>query len=169
MIATIDFLNDRNPPPPATVDRVLKKRVSSIDADDGLSLYLSQMAAFPLLSRDDEVQLARSVDFNRRLFRSFVLSCDNVLREAVNLLHQVARKEVVFDRTVQLNSGEAGEKSQVLGWLPHHLKTLDSLLELNRLDFAAVARRRGGLRVKRQAWDRLRKRRRHAVRRALRR
>ncbi len=163
MIATNEFLNENHRPPVTPVDRVLNKRVGSIDADDGLSLYLSQMAAFPLLSRDEELRLARSIELNRKLFRTFLLSCDNVLRGAVDTLHRVARKEVVFDRTVQLNSGETGEKPQVLGWLPQHLQTLDSLLELNRADFAEVARPRASLRTKRQAWERLRRRRRNAV------
>ncbi len=163
MIATNDFMTDSNQAPARSADHVVTKRGGSIDADDGLSLYLSQMAAFPLLSRDEEIRLARSVELNRQLFRTFILSCDNALRDTVGLLRRVANKEVVFDRTVQLNSGVVGEKSQVLGWLPHHLSTLDSLLEANRADFEVVAQPRAAMRRKRQAWDQLQRRRRRAT------
>lgn len=163
MIATNAFFDHSRETTATTPPQSLKKRGLSVDADDGLSLYLSQMAAFPLLTRTEELHLARNVELNRRLFRSFLLNCDNVLRDAVDLLHQVARKDVVFDRTVQLSPKETGEKAQVLGWLPHHLKTLDSLLERNRADFEVVSQPKASMRRKRQAWERLRGRRRRAA------
>lgn len=139
------------------------KRIET-EVDDGLSLYLNQMSAFPLLSRVEELSLARSVEFNRRVLRGTLLSTDRVLRSAVDLLHRVADREVVFDRTVQVASSDQLDKPQILGRLPHNLKTLDHIIVANREDFLVVSDSAHSMRRRRQTWDRLQERRRRAVR-----
>lgn len=169
MIATNDFLiRENNDAPQAAVavraERTPGVRRSDVDADDGLSVYLGQMSSYPLLSRDEEIKLARSIDRNRWLFRRSLLNCDNVLRDAVEILRRVERREMVFDRTVQVAVSEQLEKGQILGRLPQNLKTLELLLEQNRKDFEVVSRSSGGMRAKRAAWQRLQQRRGRAVR-----
>lgn len=132
--------------------------------DDTLQLYLGQMGSYCLLSREQEIALARRIELNRRTFRLLILQCDHVLREAVTLIGQVHRRELAFDRTLQVAVSDDLEKSQILGRMPHNLHTARALLELNRKDFEIVSNPRRSVRVKQQAWTRVQARRRRAVR-----
>ncbi|MGL5097643.1 MAG: sigma-70 family RNA polymerase sigma factor, partial [Planctomycetia bacterium] len=95
----------------------------------------SQMGEIPLLSREQEIALAKRIEVTRRTFRGRVLECDYALRLAVNVLHQVHREELPFDRTVKVSVTEKLEKDQILGRMPLNLRTLDRVLEQNALDF----------------------------------
>jgi hypothetical protein len=52
-------------------------------------MYLSQMAEIPLLSRDEEISLAKKIEFTRKRFRRTLLSCDLALRNTVETLQKV--------------------------------------------------------------------------------
>src|SRR5947207_11815966 len=68
--------------------------------DDPVRMYLTQMGEIPLLKREEEIALAKKIEVTRKAFRRKVLECDYALRLAVNVLHQVYRGELPFDRTV---------------------------------------------------------------------
>ena len=42
-------------------------------SDDLLGAYLRQMSQTPLLSRDEEIELAKAIDANRRRYRQLLL------------------------------------------------------------------------------------------------
>lgn len=132
--------------------------------DDTLQLYLTQMGAYPLLTREREVSLARRIELNRRIFRLSLLQCDNVLRDAVEVIERVHRRELAFDRTLQVSASDDLEKSQILGRMPHNLHTVRAILQRNRADFAIVSDPKRSVRVKQQAWIRVQSRRRRAAR-----
>ncbi len=132
--------------------------------DDSLSIYLDQIGKMPLLTRAQELALAREVDSARRRFRRNLLECGFVLRSAVAALERVHSGELAFDRTVQVAVSDRLEKHQILGRLPHHLKTLSALLQRNQQDYRTAASRSKSLRQRQQAWRRLVARRRRAVR-----
>ena len=133
-------------------------------ADDPVRLYMNQIARIPLLTRQNEVVLATRIDRNRHRFRRELLQCDNVLRKAVEALEGVASGKLPFDRTVQVSVSDRLEKHQIAGRLPHNLRTLRAILELNRLDYRTAASRLRTLDERRAAWRRLVRRREHAVR-----
>ncbi|MGL5097176.1 MAG: RNA polymerase sigma factor region1.1 domain-containing protein, partial [Planctomycetia bacterium] len=56
---------------------------SSRSIDDPVRMYLSQMGEIPLLSREQEIALAKRIEVTRRTFRGRVLECDYALRLAV--------------------------------------------------------------------------------------
>src|SRR5215211_4099401 len=96
--------------------------------DDPVRMYLTQMGEIPLLSRQEEIALAKRIEITRRRFRRKVLECDYALRLAVNVLHQVHREELPFDRTIKISVTENLEKDQILGRMPQNLSTLDRLV-----------------------------------------
>jgi RNA polymerase primary sigma factor len=106
--------------------------------DDPVRMYLTQMGEIPLLSRQEEIALAKRIEITRRKFRRKVLECDYALRLAVNVLHQVNREELPFDRTIKISVTENLEKDQILGRMPQNLATLDRLVEANQTDFRRV-------------------------------
>ena len=133
-------------------------------SDDPVRMYLTQMGEIPLLTRQQEIQLAKRIEVTRRRFRSRLLECDYVIQAAYKVLKRVQDGELPFDRTVQVSVTDRLEKDQILGRLPHNLRTLDVLLKRNRRDYRIALSKSQTKARRRQAWVRLSQRRRRSVR-----
>ncbi len=103
--------------------------------DDPIRLYLTQMGAIPLLTREEEVSLSKTIELTRKRYRRTLLECDLCAQEAVDLLSRVDAGELPFDRMIKVSLTERMEKEQVQGRMPHNLRTVRQLLEQNRQDF----------------------------------
>src|SRR5947208_16936711 len=103
--------------------------------DDPVRMYLTQMGSIPLLSRNEEIQLAKKIEVTRKRFRRKVLECDYALSNVVETLKRVHTGDLPFDRTVKVSLTENLEKDKILQRMPHNLKTLEHLLEQNVEDF----------------------------------
>jgi RNA polymerase primary sigma factor len=132
-------------------------------SDDPVRMYLTQMGEIPLLTRQQEINLARRIETTRTAFRRRLLACDYVIRAAHKVLKRVHRGELPFDRTVQVSVTDRLEKEQILGRLPHNLETLDILLERNAEDYRIATSKSEKPARRQQAWENLAKRRRRAV------
>ena len=107
-------------------------------SDDPIRMYLSQMAEIPLLSRDEEIALAKRIEIARKRFRRCVLSCDYSLRKTVATLKKVYAGDLPFDRTIKVSLTERLTKEQVAARMPHHFRTIDHLLTENQKDFGIL-------------------------------
>ncbi len=114
-------------PPPAEVIRKLDS--------DPIRMYLNQMANIPLLSRDEEISLAKKIEVARKRFRRHVLSTHFAMKQTVETLMRVHRGELPFDRTIKVSLTEQLTKEQILARMPHNLRTLSELLRQNESDF----------------------------------
>ncbi|MBI2805254.1 MAG: RNA polymerase sigma factor RpoD [Planctomycetes bacterium] len=103
--------------------------------DDPVRMYLTQMGSIPLLSRKEEIELAKKIEVTRKRFRRKVLECDYALAQVVETLKRVHSNELPFDRTIKVSLTENLEKDKILQRMPHNLKTLERLLEQNVEDF----------------------------------
>ena len=110
--------------------------------DDPVRMYLTQMGEIPLLTRDQEINLAKRIEITRKRFRRKVLECHFALALVVDVLKKVNEGELPFDRTVKVSVTENLEKDQILGRMPHNLVTLAHLMECNARDFKAFVRER---------------------------
>lgn len=99
--------------------------------DDPVRMYLSQMGEIPLLSRQEEIDLAKKIEFTRKRFRRALLECHYVTGEAYDVLLKVQAGDLPFDRTIKISLTESTEKEQVLGRLPHNLATIKRLMAQN--------------------------------------
>jgi len=133
-------------------------------SDDPVRMYLTQMGEIPLLTRRQEVELAKRIEETRRRFRTKLLENHYVLMEAFKTLRKVHRGQLPFDRTVQVSVTDHLEKEQILGRLPHNLKTLAVLLRRNQNDWQTALSKSASQRRRKQAWQSLARRRRRAVR-----
>ena len=133
-------------------------------SDDPVRMYLTQMGEIPLLTRHEEIRLAKTIEVTRRRFRTKLLECDYVIQIAFKILRRVHTGELPFDRTVQVSVTDRLEKDQILGRLPHNLKTLDVLLKRNRRDYRNALTRTLPKPRRVEAWQGLARRRRKAVR-----
>ena len=105
--------------------------------DDPVRMYLTQMGEIPLLTREEEISLARKIEFTRLAFRRKVLECDYCARHAVEILQQVDDGSLPFDRTMKMGSGESEVRAFVKNRLPQNLETITKLLNRNQELFAA--------------------------------
>jgi RNA polymerase primary sigma factor len=132
-------------------------------SDDPVRMYLTQMGEIPLLSRREEISLAKRIENTRALFRRKLLECDYVIQAAVKDLRRVRDGELPFDRTVQVSVTDKLEKDQIQGRLTPNLETLDSLLAQNKADYKTATSKSARPQDRTAAWRDLGRRRRRAV------
>jgi RNA polymerase primary sigma factor len=106
--------------------------------DDPVRMYLTQMGEIPLLTREEEISLARKIELTRLAFRRKVLENDYCARGAVEILNQVDDGTLPFDRTMKMSSGEAYERAVVKNRLPANVATVNLLLDRNTDIFFAT-------------------------------
>src|SRR6516162_11482796 len=82
--------------------------------DDPVRMYLTQMGEIPLLKRDQEIALAKTIEVTRKRFRRKVLECDGALGQVVDTLKRVHTGDLPFDRTVKVSLTENLEKDKIL-------------------------------------------------------
>jgi RNA polymerase primary sigma factor len=95
--------------------------------DDPVRMYLTQMGEIPLLTRKEEIDLAKTIELTRIRFRQHLLESDYALKTSIDVLKKVHAGELPFDRTIKVSVTESLEKNQVLGRMPHNLATLDTV------------------------------------------
>jgi RNA polymerase primary sigma factor len=95
-----------------------KRGAVSEKIDDPVRMYLTQMGEIPLLSREDELRLAKRIEITRKRFRTKVLESPLAVIEAIQILEDVKNGELAFDRTLKADSAIDVSKFDVLDRLP---------------------------------------------------
>jgi len=99
--------------------------------DDPVRMYLTQMGEIPLLTREQEISLARKIELTRMAFRRKVLESDYCAIAAIEILQQVSDGSLPFDRTMKMSTSENLIRTVVRSRLPENIKTVNKLLEKN--------------------------------------
>ncbi len=123
-------------------DEILEKELLGEQAaariDDPIRMYLTQMGEIPLLSREDEIRLARKIELARMAFRRKMLESEYCARNAVEILQQVLDGSLSFDRTMRISTSENLVRSVIRKRLPTNLHTVTQLLDRNRRMFKSL-------------------------------
>jgi RNA polymerase primary sigma factor len=111
-------------------------------SSDPIRMYLSQMANIPLLTREEEIGLAKKIELTRKRFRRNLLRSFFALEATVKTLERVHQGELPFDRTIKVSLTERLTKEQVQARMPHNLPLLRHLMQAQQRDFVRLASRR---------------------------
>ncbi|HML76211.1 MAG TPA: RNA polymerase sigma factor RpoD [Anaerohalosphaeraceae bacterium] len=118
----------------AVEDLTLEEELAETEGrkiDDPVRMYLTQMGEIPLLTRDQEISLAKKIELTRMAFRRKVLECDYCARTAVEILQQVDEGALPFDRTMKMGSSEMPVRTTLKNRMPMNLATVTKLLDKN--------------------------------------
>ena len=106
--------------------------------DDPVRMYLTQMGEISLLTRAEEIRLAKKIETCRMIFRRKVLETDHCIGASVETLEMVHRGELPFDRTMKISTAEEDAKRKIASRIPVNLRTVRRLIELNRNDWETL-------------------------------
>ncbi|MGE5297448.1 MAG: sigma-70 family RNA polymerase sigma factor, partial [Solirubrobacterales bacterium] len=106
--------------------------------DDPIRMYLTQMGQIPLLTRKDEIALARRIEIARMVFRRKMLQSDYCARNAMELIQQVSDGSMSFDRTIKTGTAPLTTKGVIKKRMTENLKTISELLEIDQKLFKNI-------------------------------
>ena len=118
------------------------------ETNDPVRMYLSQMGSIPLLSREEEISLARLIEISSVGFRRKVLAFDCSIRACIDILERMGRNDLAFDRTVQTAGAHAMGKDILLARLDDTVARLYSLVGANGEDMKIVRRAKTSKRMR---------------------
>lgn len=139
----VDRFLDQGEPDEEAMRRELAEDLARASAagrkiDDPVRAYLSQMGSIPLLTRDEEVRLAKKIETTRMIFRRRCLESDWMVAQAAGVLRQVQRGELPFDRTIRVSTLDPESRAKTARRIPYNLETIEKLLRINRVEAEAA-------------------------------
>ena len=96
--------------------------------DDPLKVYLSQMGNLPLLTRESEIEFAKHIEINRKLFRKYLLSSEITLLKIIEDVLKIQKGTLHFDEALKGNSFAGNEKNTIMEKIPENISTIKKIL-----------------------------------------
>jgi RNA polymerase primary sigma factor len=112
--------------------------------DDPVRIYLTQMGQIPLLSRDEEIALAKRIEIARKCFRRKILQFATSIERCLETLQEVHEGALPFDRTLNVSALPDVQKEALVARVPGNLETVRRLLARNRTDWQKYRSRATG-------------------------
>jgi len=123
-------------------DKLLEKDLVAAETarriDDPIRTYLTQMGQIALLTRIDEISLAKKIEIAKMAFRRKLLQSDYCAKNALELLLQVQNGDLSFDRTIKTDATQYLAKNTVKKRIPQNCETVGKLLNINQSLFNKV-------------------------------
>ncbi|MFQ5685463.1 MAG: sigma-70 family RNA polymerase sigma factor [Candidatus Scalindua sp.] len=112
-----------------------KDEPSAEKIDDPVSVYFLQMKKIPMLSREEELLLAKRIETTRKGLYRKILASNYSQKACLRILEDIINGNLSFDRTLDINVVHESHKERVFRQLPENAKTLKILLKKNKDDY----------------------------------
>ena len=133
-----DLGNDEGPVLVDDGESIVDEEAEGRELHDPVRMYLSQMGSIPLLTRDQEIKLAKTIELMNNGFRRKVLTSDFVIEKAIEIFEALNRADLAFDRTVQTSGSSGVERDDIFERKEGHIHTLHAILKRNADDLALL-------------------------------
>ena len=136
---------------------------------EDLRLYFDQISAYPLLTREQEVEYGRQIASKGLRFRTALLCCDLVLMLVMNMIRG-ANDDESFEgrkgkkRKKKETKKEPEARTVRCGQIAVNFAVLEKIRELNARDYRVATSRSQPPKKRKKAWDDLARRRLFAAR-----
>jgi len=147
---------DEDASPPA--DSMASETASA--AGDTLSTYLKQMGSIPLLTRDQELELAQRLEILRQRYRRAGLFNWNVIARVVDTFEKIKGGQFSLDRMIDVVPSRDMTAERIRAKLPGHLRKLRRLVQEAASESPPPFRSRNEtarIQIHRNGWRRLRR------------
>jgi len=119
------------------------------DVHDPVRMYLSEMGSIPLLTRDQEITLAKQIEITSKHFRRRLLESPLAAIHALELYEKYLQNRETLDKMVRSGGTAQNEKNDITVRLPGHMDTVDRIYQalqdlhrrMNAASVAAASRR----------------------------
>jgi RNA polymerase primary sigma factor len=118
----------------------LAKGEGSNAADDSLGLYLRQMGAIPLLTRDQEVSLAKRLERARSRYRHAALWSWPVLVKVADTFELIQAGKLPLDPQIDVVHSLGLSRDRILLKMPLNLRTLRHVIDRGAGEFKVLMR-----------------------------
>ncbi|MCZ6603140.1 MAG: sigma-70 family RNA polymerase sigma factor [Planctomycetota bacterium] len=138
----VDIIDDRTESP--RKDRAIARdsadetAVTAARLEDPVKAYFAGMSKIPMLTREEEVELSTRVHASRASFRRRILSSRLGAVQGVRLLEQVKAGELIFDRTLKLDSPGRYTRPAAEKRMGKDIEALRRITRLNTQDFDKI-------------------------------
>lgn len=104
--------------------------------DDPVRMYLTQMGEIPLLTRDEEIELAKKIEITKkRIFRK-VFESDYNIAEYINALENLCNGAGRVEGTLKVDFTVDTGREKIFQMLPREIRALKKMIEENQKDYA---------------------------------
>lgn len=101
-------------------------------------IYRSQVQNIPLLTREQEIDVARRIDHAKQKYRRNWMNNDVMLLRAVQILERVNNRELSIERALESQPASKRDDADKRKIIATNLPTITNLLRQNRQDFRTV-------------------------------
>ncbi len=106
--------------------------------DDPVRMYLTQMGEIPLLTRAEELLLAKKIEISRQRYQKQLFGCGLAQGSVIKVLEDVLKGDIALDKTVKVtpSGNEDFGKEDVFKLIKSNLETLSRLHKESSKNFA---------------------------------
>lgn len=107
----------------------------SSEIHDPVRMYLTQMGSISLLSREEEIRIARRIEYSSKRFVRKILESSIGARMALDMINKALSNDIMFDRTLHLGTENNLGKEELVARIAANVATIEKILEENDILF----------------------------------